>query len=100
MIIETFSFFLFEFCKIFLSKNKILQLLLLLYNNFANFQDCIADYLDNFTIRLPALERCLPIAEAFLSCPRQEYFRKFLCNLLGTWVENGEYRRIFKYLGG
>ena len=28
---------------------------------------------------------------SFLSYPRHEYFRRILCNILGNWVENGEY---------
>ena len=30
-------------------------------------------------------------SRSFLSYPRHEYFRRILCNLVGTWVENGEY---------
>lgn len=30
-------------------------------------------------------------SRSFLSYPRFEYFRRILCNILGTWVENGEY---------
>lgn len=30
-------------------------------------------------------------SRSFLSYPRHEYYRRILCNLLGTWVENGEY---------
>ena len=26
-----------------------------------------------------------------MSYPRHEYFRRILCNLIGEWVENGEY---------
>ena len=26
-----------------------------------------------------------------ISYPRHEYFRRILCNLIGEWVENGEY---------
>jgi len=29
-------------------------------------------------------------SRSFLSYPRHEYFRRLLCNLLGTDVENGE----------
>lgn len=29
-------------------------------------------------------------SRSFLSFPRHEYFRRILCNKLGTWVENGE----------
>ena len=30
-------------------------------------------------------------SRSFLSYTRHEYFRRILCNLLGRWVENGEY---------
>ncbi len=30
-------------------------------------------------------------SRSFVSYPRHEYFRRILCNLLGDWVENGEY---------
>ena len=30
-------------------------------------------------------------SRSFLSYPRHDYFRRILCNLVGTWVENGEY---------
>ena len=30
-------------------------------------------------------------SRSLLSYARHEYFRRILCNLLGTWVENGEY---------
>lgn len=30
-------------------------------------------------------------SRSFLSYPRHEYFRRILCNLVGTWVENGEF---------
>lgn len=30
-------------------------------------------------------------SRSFISYPRHEYFRRILCNLIGTWVENGEY---------
>ena len=29
-------------------------------------------------------------SRSFLSFPRHEYFRRILCNLLGTWVEEGK----------
>ena len=31
---------------------------------------------------------CLPIA-SFLSFPRHEYFRRLLCNMIGSDIENG-----------
>jgi glucuronate isomerase len=30
-------------------------------------------------------------SRSFLSYTRHEYFRRILCNLIGEWVENGEY---------
>lgn len=30
-------------------------------------------------------------SRSFLSYPRHEYFRRILCNIIGGWVENGEY---------
>lgn len=30
-------------------------------------------------------------SRSFISYPRHEYFRRILCDLIGTWVENGEY---------
>jgi glucuronate isomerase len=38
-------------------------------------------------------------SRSFLSYPRHEYFRRLLCNLLGTDVENGELPRDLKWLG-
>ena len=37
-------------------------------------------------------------SRSFLSFPRHEYFRRILCNKIGTWVENGEYPEDFDYL--
>jgi glucuronate isomerase len=30
-------------------------------------------------------------SRSFLSYPRHEYFRRIMCNVIGNWVENGEY---------
>ena len=30
-------------------------------------------------------------SRSFLSYPRHEYFRRILCNLIGAWIEEGEY---------
>jgi len=30
-------------------------------------------------------------SRSFLSYTRHEYFRRILCNMIGGWVENGEY---------
>ena len=33
-------------------------------------------------------------SRSFLSYPRHDYFRRILCNMIGTWVEKGEYPNI------
>ncbi len=33
-------------------------------------------------------------SRSFLSYARHDYFRRILCNLVGTWVENGEYPNV------
>lgn len=37
-------------------------------------------------------------SRSFLSYPRHEYFRRILCDLIGGWVENGEYPADMKSL--
>ena len=37
-------------------------------------------------------------SRSFLSYTRHEYFRRILCDLLGNWVENGEYPADYKLL--
>lgn len=37
-------------------------------------------------------------SRSFLSYPRHEYFRRILCELIGGWVENGEYPKDMKSL--
>jgi glucuronate isomerase len=39
-------------------------------------------------------------SRSFLSYPRHEYFRRILCNILGTWVEKGEIPNDFPLLAG
>jgi glucuronate isomerase len=39
-------------------------------------------------------------SRSFLSYPRHEYFRRILCNILGTWAENGEIPCDFPLLAG
>jgi glucuronate isomerase len=39
-------------------------------------------------------------SRSFLSYPRHEYFRRILCNLLGTWAEEGEIPNDFELLSG
>jgi len=38
-------------------------------------------------------------SRSFLSFPRHEYFRRLLCNLLGEYVESGEYPADIEFLG-
>ena len=38
-------------------------------------------------------------SRSLLSYARHEYFRRILCDLIGTWVENGEYPEDMEYLG-
>ena len=40
---------------------------------------------------LPAFIGMLTDSRSFLSYPRHEYFRRIMCNIIGGWVENGEY---------
>ncbi len=46
--------------------------------------------LDNLSL-LGNFVGMLTDSRSFLSYTRHEYFRRILCNLLGEWVENGEY---------
>lgn len=38
-------------------------------------------------------------SRSFLSYPRHEYFRRIICNLIGQWVEQGEYPYELEVLG-
>ncbi len=38
-------------------------------------------------------------SRSFLSYTRHEYFRRILCNLIGTWVEKGEFPEDYEILG-
>lgn len=38
-------------------------------------------------------------SRSFLSYPRHEYFRRILCSILGTWMENGEIPADFDLVG-
>ena len=33
-------------------------------------------------------------SRSFLSYARHDYFRRIMCNLVGNWVENGEYPNV------
>jgi len=39
-------------------------------------------------------------SRSFISYPRHEYFRRILCNVIGNWVENGEYPADMETLKG
>jgi len=38
-------------------------------------------------------------SRSFVSYPRHEYFRRILCNMLGSWVEMGEYPQDYDSVG-
>ena len=38
-------------------------------------------------------------SRSFVSYTRHEYFRRIFCNLIGSWVDNGEYPKDMKALG-
>jgi glucuronate isomerase len=38
-------------------------------------------------------------SRSFLSYPRHEYFRRIMCQLIGSWVERGDYPKDFDILG-
>ncbi len=48
---------------------------------------------------LPAFIGMLTDSRSFLSYPRHEYFRRILCNIIGTWTENGEIPYDMEMLG-
>ncbi|WP_394925764.1 glucuronate isomerase [uncultured Robinsoniella sp.] len=48
---------------------------------------------------LPTFIGMLTDSRSFLSFPRHEYFRRILCQKLGSWVEDGEYPQDLAYLG-
>lgn len=48
---------------------------------------------------LSAFVGMLTDSRSFVSYPRHEYFRRILCNLIGDWVDKGEYPADWKRLG-
>lgn len=38
-------------------------------------------------------------SRSFLSYPRHEYFRRILCNIIGQWIEDGEYDNNIEFAG-
>lgn len=38
-------------------------------------------------------------SRSFLSYPRHEYFRRILCNIIGQWIEDGEYADDIEFAG-
>ncbi len=68
------------------------------------FNDTMTGMLDQMTnfANLSVLGNFLGMltdSRSFLSYTRHEYFRRILCNLLGTWVEKGWYPDDLAYLG-
>ncbi len=49
---------------------------------------------------LPVFVGMVTDSRSFLSYVRHEYFRRILCNLLGSWAEDGEYPLDIEALGG
>ena len=56
------------------------------------------DVLANLSL-LPVSIGMLTDSRSFLSCPRHEYYRRILCNKIGSWVEDGEYPCHMEFLG-
>lgn len=48
---------------------------------------------------LPRFIGMLTDSRSFLSYPRHEYFRRILCNIIGTWAEDGEVPNDLPMLG-
>ncbi len=48
---------------------------------------------------LPRFVGMLTDSRSFVSYTRHEYFRRIFCNLIGTWVDDGEYPRDTELLG-
>lgn len=66
------------------------------------------DHIDGMELQLKALANLgllgrfvgmLTDSRSFLSFPRHEYFRRILCGLLGTWMEEGRAPADFEALG-
>lgn len=66
------------------------------------------DHIDGMTAQMKILGNVgllarfvgmLTDSRSFLSYSRHEYFRRILCNILGNWVENGEYPYDLEWLG-
>ncbi len=47
---------------------------------------------------LSAFVGMLTDSRSFVSYPRHEYFRRIMCNLIGKWVDEGEYPEDYAYL--
>lgn len=68
------------------------------------FNDHLSGMADHLTVLanlgyLAGFVGMLTDSRSFLSYPRHEYFRRVLCDLLGKWVENGEFPVDFDTLG-
>lgn len=60
---------------------------------FNDHRDGMIDQMKNLANHgvLSAFVGMLTDSRSFLSYTRHEYFRRILCDMIGTWVENGEY---------
>ncbi len=68
---------------------------------FNDQKDGMEDHLKTFA-NLGVLSKfvgMLTDSRSFLSYTRHEYFRRILCNIIGTWVEDGEYPNDIETLG-
>lgn len=68
---------------------------------FADNRDGMTDQMKTLanTGALSAFVGMVTDSRSFLSYPRHEYFRRILCNLLGGWVDRGEYPEDWETLG-
>jgi len=69
------------------------------FNDQKNGIECQLNALSNMGL-LSRFVGMLTDSRSFLSYPRHEYFRRVLCNLLGTDMDNGELPDDFDLIGG
>ena len=69
---------------------------------FCDHKNGIEDQIESFSDMglIATSVGMLTDSRSFLSFPRHEYYRRILCNKIGTWVENGEYPADMEYLAG
>ena len=69
---------------------------------FCDHKNGIEDQLESFSDMgvIATSVGMLTDSRSFLSFPRHEYYRRILCNKIGSWVENGEYPADMNFLAG